>query len=313
MLTSSLLMIAGFALLYVGAEALIRGGAALALRLGLTPLVVGLTVVAFGTSSPELVVSIKAGLSGNGSLAVGNVVGSNICNVALILGLSAIIRPMKVDAQLIRLDVPIVIGCSLLLSLLLMDQDLSRLEGLILATGIVLYVAFSLRMARRANQKIQQEFAEGIPRPGGNILRDLLLVAVGLGLLVVGADLFVDNAVQVARALGVSDAVIGLTIVAIGTSLPELATSIVAAFKKEGDIAIGNVVGSNIFNILSILGLTALLHPLHSDGIGMVDLLVMIGLVVVLLPLMRTGLRINRMEGAFLLAIYAGYMYYLAA
>jgi cation:H+ antiporter len=309
-----LLIIAGFVLLVLGAELLIRGGASLALRFGLPPLVVGLTVVAMGTSSPELVVSLKAALTGRGSIAVGNVVGSNICNIALILGLAAAIRPLKVQVQLVRTDVPIMVACSLLLLLLLLNGIVSRLEGVLLTVGIVVYVAFSLRQAQRERQKHQQALLDAAPvptQPGRSPLLDILFLAGGIGMLVLGADTFVKGAVSAARAIGVSEAVIGLTLVALGTSLPELATSAMAAWKKEGDIAIGNIIGSNIFNILFILGATATVSPVHSQGIGWVDLGMMCLLAILMLPLMRTGFVLSRREGLFLLALYGGYLFHL--
>lgn len=304
-------LIAGLGLLYYGAEWLVRGGASLALRLGLSPLVVGLTVVAFGTSSPELIVSLRAALADQGAIALGNVVGSNICNVALILGMASLIRPMKVQSQLVRLDVPIAIACSFMLVALLANDAVSRLEGGLLTLAIVSYIAFSMWQARRERHKVRAAFAEEPPPLGGSVGRDVLFVGAGLALLVVGGNLFVQGAVDLARALGLSEAVIGLTIVAFGTSLPELATSVVAALRREGDIAIGNVVGSNIFNILGILGPVALIHPIFGSGIRMADLGVMIAFIVLLLPLLRTGFLLNRWEGGLLLAGYAGYLVFL--
>lgn len=312
-MTGLLLLAVGLVLLYVGAEGLVRGSAALAVRLGLTPLVVGLTVVAFGTSSPELVVSLNAALAGRGTLAVGNVVGSNICNVGLILGLSALIRPMKVQAQLIRLDVPIVIGCSLLLVALLFDGGLGRVEGALLGLGLAGYVAFSLYHARKEKPEVQETISGVARARRGAAWVEGVFVVAGLGALVAGADLFVGGAVVVAERLGVNQAVVGLTVVALGTSLPELATSVVAAIRDEGDLAIGNVIGSNIFNILGILGLTALAHPVQREGIDLLDLGVMTAAALLLLPLMRSGFRLNRWEGALLLACYGGYVFYLIA
>ncbi len=308
----SLLSIAlGLALLYVGAEGLVRGSAALALRLGLTPLVVGLTVVAFGTSSPELVVSLQAALSDNGAIAIGNVVGSNICNVALILGLSALIRPLKVHTQLLRFDVPLMVVASVLLALLLLDGALGRLEGALLTTGIVSYTGYILWKARTMNSGLQEEFAEALPARQGALWRHVAFVVGGLGLLVVGANLLVTGAVAVAETMGLSKAFIGLTIVAVGTSLPEMATSLVAAVRREGDIAVGNIVGSNVFNILAILGLSSLAHPLQTQGVAMTDLVVMTAFAVLMLPLMRSGFQLVRWEGALLLALYVGYVGWL--
>ena len=301
----------GLVLLYGGAEGLVRGSAALALRAGLTPLVVGLTVVAFGTSSPELVVSVQAALAGRGDLAVGNVVGSNIGNVALILGLSVVIRAMEVKAQLLRLDVPVMVGVSALLWALLSDGGLGRIEGAALVVGAVAYTLFNLWQARRETAAAQSVGEAVLPPPRGPLWRDVLFIGGGLALLVFGAHFLVGGAVDVARQLGLSEAVIGLTIVAIGTSMPELATSVVAALRGEGDLAIGNVVGSNVFNVLGILGAAAVVRPLEIGGISPIDLAAMTFLAALLLPLMRTGFRLVRWEGGLLLALYAAYVYYL--
>lgn len=300
----------GLCLLYVGAEGLVRGSAALALRLGLTRLVIGLTVVAYGTSSPELVVSVKAALDGNGAIALGNIVGSNICNIALILGLSALVNPLRIHAQVVRLQIPIMIAASLVLSMLLIDGQLNRFEGLGLFCGSVAYTIYSIYLARKETNKSLNE-RDTVRIPTRKPWAYLLLVMAGFAMLVLGANLFVSGAISMAKNLGVSQAIIGLTIVALGTSLPELATSLVAAVRKEGDIAVGNVVGSNIFNILTILGLASLVRPIEIGGISVVDLIVMIVTGALALPLMWTGFLLNRWEGAFLLAIYCGYIYYL--
>lgn len=306
-----LFILGGLALLYVGAEGLVRGSAGLALRVGLTPLVVGLTVVAFGTSSPELVVSLSAALEGQGALAIGNVVGSNISNFALILGVTALIRPVGVEVQLIRLDIPLVIGASVLLALLLLDGGLGRIDGLLLTGGIVAYTLFTLRQARQAPTEERTVFEEVPQEPQGSAWRDALFAAGGLAVLVLGGRLLVSGAVTVAEALGMSEATIGLTVVAVGTSLPELATSVVAALGGKGDLAVGNVVGSNLFNVLGILGVAALVRPLGGAGIGLLDLGVMVGLAVLMLPLMRSGFQLSRREGLLLLLIYAAYVGWL--
>ena len=299
-------------LLFAGAEMLVKGSASLAARAGLTPLVIGLTVVAFGTSSPELAVSLKAAFSGQGDVAVGNVVGSNILNIALILGLAAVIFPITVHLQLIKVDVPIMIVVSILLPVLLRDGVLGRIEGAGLFIGIILYTILNVLMARKgADAEVEEEFAESIPKQTKHWSVDLLLVGGGLAVLVVGSRLLVENSIEVARAYQISEAVIGLTIVALGTSMPELATSIIAAVRKQPDIALGNVIGSCIFNILSILGLSASIVPIASGGITLVDYVVMVGCAVVLLPFLMTGLRLGRFEGLVLLAIYGGYLYYL--
>ncbi len=305
-----LALVGGLALLVGGAEALVRGSSAAALRLGVRPLVVGLTVVAFGTSSPELVVSLQAAFQGNGGIALGNVIGSNIANLALILGVTVVIRPVAAHLRLIRLDIPIVIGCSVLLTILLANGTLGRWEGLLLMTGIAAYVTFTLRQAKEEPAEADL-LGETVPAPGLPLWSAGLLAVGGLALLVAGAQFMVGGAVALAARLGISQAVIGLTVVAIGTSLPELATSAVAAARGEGDLAVGNVVGSNIFNILGVLGLSALASPLSSPDIGWGSLAMMNGTALLLLPLMRSGFRLVRWEGALLLALYAGYLYLL--
>jgi cation:H+ antiporter len=306
-----LAILGGIALLYGGAEGLVRGSSALALRLGLTPLVVGLTVVAFGTSMPELIVSVDATLAGRGSIALGNVVGSNIGNVALILGISALIAPLAVRARIIRLDLPILLAASLLMVVLVADGAVGRGEAGLLLAALLAYTGFTLRSARRESAAVAAEFAAGVPRVGRHAAVDAALLLGGLALLVAGARLLVIGAVAVAEDAGMSEAVIGLTIVAIGTSLPELATSAVAAWRGEGDLAIGNVLGSNIFNILGILGVAGMVRPIAGEGIGAVDLGVMLALALLLLPMMWTGRRVSRGEGAVLLLAYGAYLAYL--
>ena len=306
-----LYLVGGLIMLFIGAEGLIRGSSNLAIKIGITPLVVGLTVVAFGTSTPELVVSLKAALLGNSSISLGNVVGSNIANIALILGVAALIKPLDVHAKVIMREIPIMIGISLLLLLLLLDGELGFIDGLVFVSGIITYTFVNVWMARKEKSpEVDKEFKEGLKSKLGIPVSIVLMIA-GLGLLILGANLFVQSAVAIAKMFNVSDAIIGLTIVAIGTSLPELITSIVAAYKKESDIAIGNVVGSNIFNILGILGITALIIPISSAGISYIDLGVMLFTAIILFPLSRTGFSISRAEGVLLLAGYAGYIYYL--
>jgi cation:H+ antiporter len=301
----------GIILLFVGAEGLIRGSSNLAIKIGITPLVVGLTVVAFGTSAPELVVSLSAALKGNSTISLGNVIGSNIANIALILGVAALIRPLDVHAKVIIREIPIMIGISVLLFFLLLDGKIDFFDGLIFIALLILYIVFSVLLARKEkSSEVQNEFKEGLKSRLGVTISIILMIA-GLALLILGANLFVQSAVAIAKLFNVSDAVIGLTIVAIGTSLPELITSIVAAYKKEADIAIGNVVGSNVFNILGILGITALIIPVSSDGISKIDLFVMIGTAILLFPLSKTGKRISRFEGILLLVGYIIYLYYL--
>ncbi|HLM56184.1 MAG TPA: calcium/sodium antiporter [Pyrinomonadaceae bacterium] len=310
MLTPSLFMLGGLVLLAGGAEGLVRGSSALALRLGVTPLVVGLTVVAFGTGSPELFVSVEASARGEGGIALGNVVGSNISNVALILGLSALARPMKVRSELIRREVPLMIAVTLLLCLLLLDGTLSRVEGLILAAGSIAYTAFAYLAARRDRSKaVAEEFEEALAGPKRAAWVDVVLVVAGFALLLVGARLLLSGATAVAERFGVSQVVIGLTIVAIGTSLPELATSFVASLRGEADVAFGNAIGSNILNILLVLGVAAMIRPVEAQGLRPLDLGAMVASAVLLLPLMWRGWVLNRWEGALLLAGYVAYLY----
>lgn len=311
-LLSVLGLIAGGLFLYFGAEGLIRGSASVALRKGITPLVVGLTIVAFGTSSPEFVVSVAAALRGNSGISFGNIVGSNICNIALILGLSAIIAPIKVNLQLIKTDILVMIGVTLLLIALIMDHTISRLDGGILFLGIIIYTSYTLYMAKRNKEKVENIYNEIKEKPW----KDIFFIVGGIIILVIGANLFIEGAIKLAILMKVSDVIIGLTIVALGTSLPELATSVLAAIKKEGDISIGNIVGSNIFNILCILGFAALLSPIVLTGanqVNYIDMIVMILIAIILLPLAWTKLELSRLEGTFLVFIYIGYVYYMYA
>ncbi|MCH1919496.1 calcium/sodium antiporter [Shewanella sp. A3A] len=299
-----LAIIGGFVILTAGAEALVRGASAIALRLGVTPLVIGLTIVAFGTSAPELAVSVKSALSGNSGIALGNVIGSNIANVGLILALTAIIRPIGVQSQTVKRDIPIMIGASVVLLLLLLDGQLGWIDGAVLFALLLAFLWHSYRIS-------SDEDAEEIEAGPRNPWLSTLLIVVGIGCLVGGGILFVDGAVDLARMFGISEAVIGLTIIAIGTSMPELVTSVVAALKGQSDIAIGNVVGSNIFNILCILGVTALVHPISSAGFSLLDFGVMLVLPILVLPFAMSNMRIGRKEGFALLAAYLGYMAYL--
>lgn len=312
MLVPIVLVIVSLLVLTAGAEGLVRGSASIALRAGLTPLVIGLTVVAFGTSSPELVVSLKASFLGQGDLAVGNVVGSNIFNIGVILGITALVCPVPVKLQIVKIDTPVMLIATLVLPLLLLGGTLGRLQAAILVAGLIAYTIFNMRLARKETSlAIAEEFAEAIPPRSKHWIWDVVFLGGGLALLILGSNLLVDNCILIARSLGLSEAVIGLTIVAAGTSMPELATSVVAAFRKEPDIAIGNIVGSNIFNILGILGVSAWVVPITVTNIKLTDYLVMIGLSVLLIPVLWSGLRVRRLEGALLLACYFGYLYLL--
>lgn len=306
-------LIIGLALLIAGAEGLVRGSARLAAALGLPPLIIGLTVVAFGTSSPEIVVSIQAAFSNRADIALGNVVGSNIFNVLFILGLSAMVAPLVVSEQLVRNDVPIMIGASSLVMLFGLDGALNRIEGAVLLVLLVLYIVFLIRISRRDNAASPAVKAPG-PANRSNPVADVLFILVGLVLLVFGSRFLINGAAALARILGLSELVIGLTIVAAGTSLPEAATSVVASFKRERDIAVGNIVGSNIFNLLGVLGTASLLAP-RSISVPAAaltfDLPVMVAVAMACLPIFFAGLRIPRWIGGLFVAYYAAYVTFL--
>lgn len=290
-----------------------RGASRLAVGMGISPLVVGLTVVALGTSAPELVVCLQASLKGQPDLAIGNVVGSNILNVLLILGLSALIVPLRVSQQLIRFDVPLMVGISLLVWWMSANGTISRLEGGLLSLGLASYVGWSIISSRRESAEIQAEYAAEFGKPATGwraILWSSTQLVVGLGMLVLGSRWFVGGAVEIARGLGVSELVIGLTVVALGTSLPEVATSVMAAVRGERDIAVGNVVGSNLFNLLGVLGLTSLVStsgiPVSEAAVN-TDLPVMAAVAIACLPIFFTGNLIARWEGGLFLGYYVAY------
>lgn len=307
---SLLLILVSFVLLAIGAELLVRGAASLGLRAGLSSLVVGLTVVAFGTSAPELAVSVKAAMDGAGDIAIGNVVGSNLFNVAVILGFSALVRPLAVHAQVIRFDMPLMLVASIAFGVMFMQgEGLARWEGGLLFAGIIAYTVHSVRQSQR-QPALVAEASEvlAVPNKPDSLWLSIVMIAGGLVLLVFGARLLVQHAVELARALHVSEAVIGLTIIAAGTSLPELATSVVASVRRQTDIAIGNIVGSNLFNLLCIAGVAGLISPIPREGIRMADLIWMIAVSALLLPLLRTGFKLRRWEGLVLVAAYVIYL-----
>ncbi|CAN5610518.1 calcium/sodium antiporter [soil metagenome] len=306
------LIVVGLALLLVGAEGVVRGASALAIRFGFSPLIVGLTVVAFGTSSPELFISVDAAMRGAGGFAIGNVVGSNIANLALIAGVAAVIWPITIDRRLLRRDLPLVVAISILLAILLADGVLGRMEGAILTFGIIAYLVFTVRAAhrRRRAQPDPTELArlQEVDLPTRPLWMDSVFVGLGLGLLVFGSQLLTSGGLALATHLGVSQAVVGLTVIAFGTSLPELATTLVAGFRGEGELAIGNAVGSNIFNILGVLGPAALIQPMVAEGVGAVPLGIMVGIAFLAMFLMWTGSRLARWEGALLVGLYVVYV-----
>lgn len=307
MITNFTLLVLSLITLYIGADWLVKGSSALALKAKISPLVVGLTVVAFGTSAPELVISVNSVLNGQGDIAIGNVIGSNIFNTCFILGISAILYPLRAKKQLTRIDIPLMIFATILLTLFFWDGSIERWQGGVFVAGIVAYVIFSLYFSRKQNKEPQTELEEQ-SRPW---YLDILYILMGLAILIFGSRLLIDNATNIARSIGVSEAVIGLTIIAAGTSMPELATSIVAALKKNQDIAIGNAVGSNLFNILGIAGITGLIRPIEAENINNIDLSVMLGTSLLLLPLAWTRNRISRGEGIALVLIYILYTLWL--
>jgi len=317
--TALIWFVAGLVVLVLGAEALVRGASRLAGAIGISPLVVGLTVVAFGTSAPEMAVSVKSAYSGQAGadIAIGNVVGSNIFNVLLILGLSAAVAPLAVAQKLVRFDVPLVIAVSVLVLALALDGAISRWDGALLFAGILAYTTFAIVKARSESESVSREYLAAFgarTRGGPAVAFQLALIGVGLGMLVLGAGWLVDGAVTMARSMGVSELVIGLTIVAAGTSLPEAATSITASIRGERDIAVGNIVGSNLFNMLCVLGLAALVAP---DGVEVAasalrfDIPVMIAVSIACLPVFFTGYVIARWEGWLFLGYYGLYMLFL--
>ncbi len=302
-------LVGGIGVLYFGAEWLVRGAARLAASLGVSPIVVGLTVVSFGTSAPELVVGVLAAWGGNGDLAVGNVLGSNLANIGLILGLTALVRPLDVAGRVVWREMPLMLFVTILVYPLAWNGTLSRLDGAVLVLALLSYLVFVFRSVEEEAPEILGEYEEfmkeSVKSNHGVHLKDIVLVVVGSIGLVIGGWAIVRGAVSVAQGLGVSQVVIGLTVVAVGTSLPELATSLVAALRDEADIAVGNVIGSNIFNLAGILGIAALVRPLTiAPGILKRELAAVLFMSVLLLPLLRTQWRIRRWEGALLLSCY---------
>lgn len=311
-----LLLILGLVLLVFGADLLVKGAARLAGNFGVPALVIGLTVVAFGTSAPELAVSVKAAWSGQAELAIANAVGSNIFNVLFILGLSALIFPLVISRQLIRQDVPLMVGVSVLLVLMTLDNSLVRWEALILTLGLIIYTSFLFYQGRKKVMDVSDDEVEEMLKAKAPAWQNVLLVLVGLALLVLGARWLVQSAVEIATLFGVNEAVIGLTIVAAGTSLPEVVTSVVATMRGERDIAVGNVVGSNVFNILCVLGISGLVSPtplLAGEQMAQLDIPVMLGVALLCVPLFFAGATLNRWDGGLFLALYIAYIWYLIA
>ena len=311
--------IAGLILLLVGAEVLVRGAAYLSQELGIAPLVVGLTVVAFGTSSPELAVSLNSVYTGEADISVGNIVGSNILNILLVLGIASVITPMRVSKQILKQDLPLVILISVLTYFFAMDMRINRWEGAILFSGLIIYIIYLMRKSSSLTA-FEEELPEESQSWGMKIswlpewLYNITLVAIGLGMLILGSRWLVTDSVIIARYFGISELVIGLTVISIGTSLPEIATSVLAGLRKKKDIAVGNVVGSNLFNLMMVLGLTSLISPHGLDVSATalhIDIPYMIAIAVIAYPIFFTNWAVDRWEGFLFLLLYVGYTYYI--
>lgn len=312
MVLQIVLLFAGLAGLYYGAEWLVRGASRFARSFQIKPVVIGLTIVAFGTSAPELVTSITAGIKHLSDIAMGNVIGSNIANIGLILGLSALVRPLTIDMKLLYREMPIVVGISFLLYFMGWDGTLSRTEGGILCGGIVMYTFYVYRVALKETNAIVHEYEEFLETKNTNNKNNIFLILIGLGALLGGAHFLVHAAIYIAKSIGISELVIGLTVIAVGTSLPELATSMVAAIRKESDISVGNVLGSNIFNILAVLGISSIIQPLSINTNSLiVDMPVMLLFSIFLIPLITWRFVLTRGQGVFLLMGYGIYVLWL--
>lgn len=312
MVSSTLFLLFSLVILYFGADWLVKGSSSLALRFGIPPLIVGLTIVSFGTSAPEFLVSIQAAMVGKSEIAVGNVVGSNLFNAGAILGIAAMISPLVISKSILRQDMPVLLLFSVLFVYLFRDGEMSRSEALLFVTGAILYTGWlvysALRIKRSGNMGSAEEEGVSLSKHWGI---DLGYIAAGFIALAFGARLLVNSAVEIAQALSVSDKIIGLTIVAAGTGMPELATSVVASWKGNKDIAIGNVVGSNIYNLLIVMGLSATINPIKITDYNGIESYAMLGFTVLMLPLMKTGYELKRWEGALLLLLYVVFVLYL--
>jgi cation:H+ antiporter len=312
MATTIVLLIIGLIVLIIGGDYLVRGSSSIALRLHLSPLVVGLTIVAFGTSAPELLISIQSALKGSPDIAMGNVVGSNICNLALVLGITAVVNPVKVQLNSIRVDWPVTMGSSILLYLMVLEGMLTAVEGIIFVIALIIYIVFIVTNSRKAvkSAKLKLDLPNLPDAPKKQIWKDIFFIIIGCVALFFGSEWFVISAKDLALSLGVEERVVGLTIVALGTSLPELVTAAVASYKGESDLALGNLMGSNIFNILSILGITAIIQPISVHEVILnKDIIWMLMITLMILPLMIVRREVGRGDGTVLLIVYAVYIY----
>jgi len=313
-LANVLWFLAGLGALVVGAEVMVRGGAKVASRFGISPIVIGLTVVSIGTSMPELAVGVVAAVEGNGALAVGNIAGTNVVNLLLVLGLSALLLPLALEMRTLRFELPVMAGAAVLLWLLVLDGVLTRIDGVVLTVGAVVYTLAVVRTARRESRDVTTEFTAAYPKPEARTALHILMTLAGIAIIVIGAERLVDGAVGMAREFNVSDALIGLTVVAIGTSAPELVTTVVSTLRGERDIAIGNLLGSSIYNILLILGITCLV-PAHGLALPAqlvrIDIPIMVVATLICIPIFITGRRVSRVEGGAMVGAYVAFLAFL--
>ena len=314
----SILIVFGLSMLFIGSELLIRGSVKIAKRMRISQIVIGLTIVAFGTSTPELVVSVNSALQGQTDISLGNIIGSNIINIGLILGLSAAIFPIAVHVKTIKREIPIMLAVSLFIIPISLDGNISQIEGAILIISLFVFIFYSYRQAKKDNNNVKLDDNNNeVDTNTENkkldvpMMKNIIFIIVGIVLLYFGSKFTIDNAVAIANIIGMSERVIGLTIIAIGTSLPELITSVRAARKKHADLSIGNIIGSNIFNVLEILGIASLIVGIKVNSEIFIDYIVMMGFSVILIPLMRTGFRISKKEGYLLTCAYLAYLIYL--
>jgi len=312
MLHPIFLILISLILMYFGASWLVKGSSSLALKAGISPLIAGITVVAFGNASPELAASVYAALSGHGNIAIGNVIGSSFFNILIVLGISALIAQLKIRIQLIKIDIPVLIAATIGFMLCFADRQISRFEGGILLFGLILYMIIKIILARREKSvEILAEVKNSVPDQKIKWFWAIGIIIAGVGLLVAGSELLVKGAVAMAGALGVGETIIGLTIIAAATSIPLLTFSIVASIRKEYNLAIGNVVGASIFNILGTIGISSVIHPLSAIAISSIDLYIMVGVSLLLLQLLRTKYILKRDDGIFMIGVYLFYLYYL--
>jgi cation:H+ antiporter len=312
MATTIVLLIIGLIVLIVGGDYLVKGSSSIALRLRLSPLVVGLTIVAFGTSSPELLISVQSALKGSPDIAMGNVVGSNICNLALVLGLTAVINPVRVLSNSIKVDWPMTMGSAILLFLVVREGTLGAIEGIIFLAGLGIYLVFTITKSRMdvKSERLKMEEDQIPDAPKKQMWKDIFFIALGCLALYYGSEWFVSSTIDLAISIGVEERVVGLTVVAFGTSLPEMVTAAVASYKGESDLALGNLMGSNIFNILAILGITAIIKPIYVNEVILNnDIIWMLMITLMILPLMIVRREVGRGDGLVLLVVYVIYVY----